>query len=51
MNGFPPRGVNVIVSCDTVTVTNQTMDIGTAEGQEYGSESGGDSDDEEALEE
>jgi hypothetical protein len=38
MNGFPPEGVNVIISSDTVTVTNQTVDIGTAEGT--GSEGG-----------
>jgi len=44
MNGFPPEGVNVIISSDTVTVTNQTVDIGTAEGEENGSESGGGSD-------
>jgi len=38
MNGFPPDGVNVIISSDTITVTNQTVDIGTAE--ETGSEGG-----------
>jgi hypothetical protein len=31
MNVFPPEGVYVIISSDTVTVTNQTVDIGTAE--------------------
>ncbi|MPZ05298.1 MAG: hypothetical protein GEU26_02595 [Nitrososphaeraceae archaeon] len=31
MNAFPPEGVYVIISSDTVTVTNQTVDIGTAE--------------------
>ena len=40
MNAFPPEGVNVIISSDTVTVTNQTVDLGTAEGQEDGSGSG-----------
>jgi hypothetical protein len=30
MNGLPPEGVYVIISSDTVTVTNQTVDIGTA---------------------
>ena len=44
MNGFRPEGVNIIISSDTVTVTNQTVDIGTAEGEEDGSESGGGSD-------
>ena len=33
MDAFPPEGVNVIISSDTVTVTNQTVDIGTAEEQ------------------
>src|SRR5918996_157973 len=28
MNAFPPDGVYVIISSDTVTVTNQTVDIG-----------------------
>jgi hypothetical protein len=40
MNAFPPEGVNVIISSDTVTVTNQTVDLGTAEGQGDGSGSG-----------
>ena len=31
MNAFPPEGVAVIISSDTVTVTNQTVDIATAE--------------------
>jgi hypothetical protein len=31
MNGLPPEGVYVIISSYTVTVTNQTVDIGTAE--------------------
>jgi hypothetical protein len=40
MNAFPPQGVYVIISSDTVTVTNQTVDLGTTEGQEDGSGSG-----------
>ena len=40
MDAFPPEGVNVIISSDTVTVTNQTVDLGTAEGQGDGSGSG-----------
>jgi hypothetical protein len=31
MNVIPPEGVSVIISSDTVTVTNQTVDIETAE--------------------
>ena len=34
MNVFPPEGVTVIISNDTVTVTNQAVDIGTAEEEE-----------------
>jgi hypothetical protein len=34
MNVFPPEGVTVIISNDTVTVTNQTVDIATAEEEE-----------------
>jgi hypothetical protein len=34
MNRFPPEGVYVIISSDTVTVTNQTVDIGRTEGEE-----------------
>ena len=44
MNGFPPEGVHVIISSDTVTVTNQPVDIGTAEAGNGGTESGGGSD-------
>jgi hypothetical protein len=29
MNVFPPEGVTVIISSDTVTVTNQAVDIAT----------------------
>ena len=39
MSAFPPEGVYVIISSDTVTVTNQSVDIGTAE-EEDGTESG-----------
>jgi hypothetical protein len=31
MNVFPPEGVTVVIENDTVTVTNQTVDIETAE--------------------
>jgi len=31
MNLFPPEGVTVVIENDTVTVTNQTVDIETAE--------------------
>lgn len=43
MNAFPPEGVYVIISSDTVTITNQTVDIGTAEETESegGTEEGG----------
>jgi hypothetical protein len=34
MNGFPPEGVTVIISSDTVTVTNQPVDIATADEDE-----------------
>ena len=45
MNAFPPEGVTVIISRDTVTVTNQAVDIATAEGEDEG-EGGGDVGDE-----
>ncbi|HEU4824538.1 MAG TPA: hypothetical protein VFS97_14035, partial [Nitrososphaeraceae archaeon] len=32
MNAFPPKGVTVIISSDTVTVTDQAVDIATDEG-------------------
>ena len=44
MTGFPPAGVHVIISSDTVTVTNQPIDAGTAEEGGGGTESGGGSD-------
>ena|SRR5918996_6573817 len=34
MNAFPPEGVYVIISSDTVTITNQTIDIPMAEEEE-----------------
>jgi hypothetical protein len=34
MNAFPPEGVSVIISSDTVTVTNQAVDIATDEGED-----------------
>jgi hypothetical protein len=44
MNAFPPEGVYVIISSDTVTVTNQSVDIGTTEEENEGTESVGGSD-------
>jgi hypothetical protein len=34
MNVIPPEGVTVVIENDTVTVTNQTVDIETAEEDE-----------------
>src|ERR671914_1101102 len=34
MNVIPPEGVTVVISSDTVTVTNQTVDIATADEDE-----------------
>lgn len=31
MNGIPPEGISVIITNSSVTVTNQTVDIGTAD--------------------
>jgi hypothetical protein len=42
MNIIPPEGVTVIISNDTATVTNQEVDIATAEGEDEG----GDAEDE-----
>jgi hypothetical protein len=43
MTGFPPEGVSVIISSDTVTVTDQPVDIATDEGDETdGDETDGD---------
>src|SRR5918996_720820 len=36
MNVIPPEGVTVIMSNDTATVTNQEVDIATAEGEDDG---------------
>jgi hypothetical protein len=44
MNVFPPEGVTVVISSDTVTVTNQTVDIETADEDE---EDGDETEDEE----
>jgi len=44
MNAFPPGGVYVIMSSDTVTVTDPTVDIGSAEEEEERTEPGGESD-------
>jgi hypothetical protein len=41
MSAFPPEGVYVIISSDSVTVTNQTVDIGMTEEEEDGTESVG----------
>ena len=41
MTGFPPAGVYVIISSDMVTVTNQPIDVGTADEGVGGTESGG----------
>jgi hypothetical protein len=40
MNVFPPEGVTVLIANDTVTVTNQTVEIGTADEDEDDAESG-----------
>jgi hypothetical protein len=52
MNAFPPEGVTVIISSDTVTVTNQPVDIATAEEEagETGEEEAGETGEEEAAE-
>jgi hypothetical protein len=46
MNILPPEGVTVVIENDTITVTNQTVDIETAE-EENGDEDGGDEETEE----
>ena len=46
MTGFPPAGVYVIISSDTVTVTNQPVDVETAEVADGGTEPGGESEEE-----
>ena len=48
MNVIPPEGVTVIISNDAATVTNQEVDIATAEGEDEGGDEegdGGDGDD------
>jgi hypothetical protein len=40
MNIIPPEGVTVVIENDTVTVTNQTVDIETAEDDSGDSDSG-----------
>ena len=47
MNEFPPEGVTVIISSDAVTVTNQGIDIETADEDE---EDAGNEDEEEGPE-
>jgi hypothetical protein len=47
MDAFPPEGVTVIISSDTVTVTNQPVDIAGDEEQSEGDEGGGVNGDEE----
>jgi hypothetical protein len=46
MNILPPEGVTVVIENDTITITNQTVDIETAD-EENGDENGGDEDPEE----
>jgi hypothetical protein len=46
MNILPPEGVTVVIENDTITITNQTVDIETAE-EENGDEDGEDEDPEE----
>ena len=46
MNAFPPEGVYVIISSDTVTITNQTIDIPMAEEEDQESEPDGGSEEE-----
>jgi hypothetical protein len=42
MNVFPPEGVTVVIENDTVTVTNQTVDIETADEDEDEDDTGDD---------
>jgi hypothetical protein len=42
MNVFPPEGVTVVIENDTVTVTNQTVDIEMAEEDEDEDDTGDD---------
>ena len=54
MNIFPPEGVTVVISNETVTVTNQPVDIATADeqgGEDDGGENGGEEETAEAADE
>jgi hypothetical protein len=54
MNVFPPVGVTVVISNETVTVTNQPVDIATADeqgGEDDGGENGGEEETAEAADE
>jgi hypothetical protein len=44
MNIIPPEGVTVIISNNTATVTNQEVDIATAEGEDEGGDAGDEGD-------
>jgi hypothetical protein len=44
MNVFPPEGVTVVIENDTVTVTNQTVSIETADEDDTGDDDTGDDD-------
>jgi hypothetical protein len=44
MNVIPPEGVSVIISSDTITVTNQPVDIATDEGEGEGGDAGDEGD-------
>ena len=46
MNVIPPEGVSVIISNDTVTITNQIVDIATAEEDEDDDDTGDEGGDE-----
>jgi hypothetical protein len=42
MNILPPEGVTVVIENDTITVTNQTVDVETAEEENGDGDEGGD---------
>ena len=50
MNILPPEGVTVVIENDTITVTNQTVDIETV-GEENGDEDGAETEEDEETEE
>ena len=50
MNVIPPEGVSVIISNDTVTVTNQSVDIETADDEDEDEEDTGEDDEPEEAE-